>query len=101
MLNDSARPLVNQFLDPLNHIKIIESEYLTEPGDPIVVRRTWRERLYSRPWRPWKSTKTITPQVPRKIILEAVINGRRSFIMHPVVARYLRDLRRQLERSRA
>jgi hypothetical protein len=37
---------------------------MTEPGDPVQVRRTWKERLCSRPWAPWCATKTIVPQVP-------------------------------------
>ena len=31
----------------------------------IVVKRTWRERLFSRPWRPWRKTKTVAnPSCP-------------------------------------
>ena len=30
------------------------------------MRRTWRERLFTRPWHPLQRTKTITPQVPKR-----------------------------------
>ena len=31
----------------------------------IVVKRTWRERLFSQPWQPWRKTKTVAnPSCP-------------------------------------
>lgn len=34
--------------------KILTSEYLAD-----TVLRTWKERLFSWPWRPWKKTKKV------------------------------------------
>lgn len=31
---------------------------------PVEVQRTWKERLFSLPWTPWKSTKTDYEQKP-------------------------------------
>ena len=33
-------------------VKIIESLLMVEDGAPYEVKRSWRERLFSRPWRP-------------------------------------------------
>ena len=42
---------------------IIESPFVTVL-ETRVVKRTWRERLLSRPWRPWQATKEIGVRVP-------------------------------------
>lgn len=28
---------------------------------PLVIKRRWSERLFSWPWRPWRNTRTVTP----------------------------------------
>lgn len=74
----------------LTGMQIIESVWLTEAGEPVQVRRTWRERLTTRPWRPWRATKTIIPQVPSKCVLGLNHN---TICVHPAT---LIELRRQL-----
>lgn len=32
-----------------------------EPPKPFRVRRTWFERYFTRPWRPWRLTRWVTP----------------------------------------
>jgi len=65
----------------LNDMRIVTSTLLVIDGDPIEKKRTWKERLFSRPWRPLKKTKTIIPKVPDP---KAVIsNG--TIIVHPAV----------------
>jgi hypothetical protein len=52
------------------------------------VERTWKERLLSWPWRPWKSTKAITieePDMDYYVIAQGVI------VCHPTAARVLMD----------
>lgn len=50
---------------PLNGISISTQDRLVIPGgEPYQVRRTWKERLFSRPWRPWVRTRTVTPMKP-------------------------------------
>lgn len=56
--------------DRLNGLRVVTSVWLTEPGDPVEVRRSWRERWCSRPWRPWRATYTMIPQVPRRDALQ-------------------------------
>lgn len=68
-------------------VRIIESPCLTEAGEPQAVRRSWRERLCSRPWRPWKATKTVVPQVPSRTVYR-LAGGR--LLMHPEIAREYR-----------
>ena len=60
--------------------RIIESRYLIEPGEPVEVRRTWRERLFTRPWHPWKATRIEIPQIPSR---SYYITGEGSIIIHP------------------
>lgn len=59
--------------------RVITTVYLTVAGEPMTVRRSWRNRLFSRPWRPWKSTYTYTPQVPSP---EVLLVGD-TFYVHP------------------
>lgn len=47
-----------------NGIRVITSEWLTEAGEPVTVRRSWRERLLTWPWRPFQTTRTYVPQIP-------------------------------------
>lgn len=68
--------------------RILESLYLTEAGEPYQVRRTWRERLCSRPWRPLQATKTITPHVPMKGGYQ-LADG--TLVMHPETVRKLKE----------
>jgi len=62
-------------------MKVITSEWLTEPGEPVQVPRTWRERLFTRPWQPWRATRTHIPQVPST--QGYIINGD-TVVLHPV-----------------
>lgn len=65
--------------------RLIESLYLTEPGDPVVVRRGWRERWLSRPWCPWRSTRV----VPMRGGGYRLADG--SIVVHPETARLIRS----------
>ena len=70
-------------------LRVIESEWLTQDGEPVQVRRTWRERLFSRPWRPLQATRTVIPQVPYQ---GAMTLGRDAVVMHPAIARQMREM---------
>lgn len=76
--------------------RIIESPYLTEPGEPVSVRRTWRERWLTRPWRPFRRTRLITPQVPSRQVFQ-LPDG--TMLMHPVTRAHLRQVLEQEEPS--
>jgi hypothetical protein len=44
-------------------LRVLLSVHLTQ-DQPIIVRRTWWERLWSWPWRPWTSTRVQVLRVP-------------------------------------
>ena len=71
--------------DMLCGFRIIENPMLTVAGEPYTVKRTWKERLFSKPWRPTRATKTIVPQVPSR----EVVQYGRTLIMHPVLKKEL------------
>ena len=71
----------------LNGVEVITSVWLTESGEPVQVRRSWRERLFSRPWRPLRRTRTFVPQVPSK---HAYRMGDR-IVMHPAMLAQLKS----------
>lgn len=66
----------------LHGVRIITSPFLTESGEPYEVRRTWLERLFSRPWRPLQATRTVVPQVPMNGFVQM---GRNEILMHPAM----------------
>ena len=59
---------------------------MVEDGTPYHVRRTWRERLLSRPWQPFRATRTVVPKVPSRQILHF---GNR-LVMHPAMLEEVR-----------
>ena len=67
-------------------VKIIVNENLTEDGEPYEITRTWKERLFTLPWKPLRKTKTVIPQVPSSQIY-GLEDG--TFVMHPETFRRL------------
>lgn len=53
---ERANPIRGQ--QPLHHqgMRVVSSPYAVE-WDSYPVRRTWRERLFSWPWRPWAAMR--------------------------------------------
>jgi hypothetical protein len=86
----SAAKMTQTRDNPLYGLKIYENPNLTVPGPPIQVPRTWKERFFSKPWKPWQATKTIVPMVPSKQIIK-LPDG--ALVMHPEMHR---ELRKQL-----
>jgi len=80
-------PPYPQTLDRFNGMRIIQNIWMTEPGDPITVYRTWVERLFTRPWRPWVASRIVIPTVPRKDVLKI---GDDILMMHPDTFRALK-----------
>jgi hypothetical protein len=76
-------------------MKIIESYLMTEAGEPYKVRRSWKERLFTLPWKPLQKTRTVVPQVPRKDILQMMGD---TLIMHPAIAAELRRKAEECEK---
>jgi len=63
-----------------NGYRVIEERRLTEE-----VTQTWKERLFSWPWRPFKKTRTVPSAT-------AVMWGN-TLILHPVMANKLVAMR--------
>ena len=63
-------------------VPVIASPHITETQE---IARTWRERLFSLPWRPLRKTKTVV--VPRKDLFW--VNG--AFYGHPATIEALRE----------
>lgn len=74
----------------IGSVKIVVSLHMIEDGDPCEVPRTWRERLFSRPWQPLMATRTVLPKRPRRDVLK-MPDG--SLVMHPELAE---ELKRQV-----
>jgi hypothetical protein len=60
--------------------KVILNSNLLMNGDPVTVRRGWKERLLSRPWRPFHATSTYIPRVPDTAVYQL---GGGYIVAHP------------------
>ncbi len=58
--------------------------HLTIPGKATEVGRTWHDRWFSLPWRPWVKTRMYAPQIPDPHIykMSDMLDGQ-CFVMHP------------------
>jgi hypothetical protein len=45
-------------------MRVVESPHLMVPGGEREVRRSWSERLFARPWRPWRATRRVPVSKP-------------------------------------
>jgi hypothetical protein len=68
--------------------RIILNPNLTEAGPPREVPRTWRERLFTLPWRPLVATKWITPQIP----MQGGLQIGDKIMMHPQTYNKLKNI---------
>lgn len=71
----------------LNGYRIIPHALLTM-DEEYQAQRTWKERLFSRPWRPWQKMKTCIRQVPSDHAFVDEASGR--IYMHPEMFARLR-----------
>ncbi len=67
-------------------MKVIESVWATQPGEPKTVQRTWKERLLTWPWRPWITTKVVPTHIP------AAYRVGNMWVVHPTIMNELRRL---------
>lgn len=68
-------------------IRFSESVTLTVPGPIEIVARTWRERLFSLPWRPLQATRQVQTYVPDPNVYQL---GNGLVVGHPVTIARLR-----------
>ncbi len=74
-------------------MKIVTSLHMVEAGEPYEEIRTWRERLFSTPWRPLQAMRTVVPVVPKR---EAIRLPDGALVMHPII---LEELKRHIQRT--
>ncbi len=79
-----AMMLGDNFL--INGVKIIEDRNMVVDGEPYEVRHTWHERLFTRPWKPFKTMRTVIPKIPSSEVLQF----EDKWIMHPEIATKLK-----------
>ena len=74
----------------LNGIRVLVDPNLTEAGEPVKTKRTWRERLFTLPWRPFMGTKTHIPRVPSR---NAIRLPSGDLVVHPAM---FEEIKRQV-----
>jgi hypothetical protein len=62
---------------------IYRNPALVEPGEPVQVKRTWRDRLFSTPWSPLRTHTTQVPMVPSHNVFSPSPG---VLICHPAIA---------------
>ena len=82
-----AMALLNKVPPPMP--RIVESALMVEDGEPYEKPRTWKERLFTRPWRPLKAMRWVMPKVPRSGAIQ-LPDG--TLVMHPTVAAKVRSV---------
>ena len=68
--------------------QLIESSYLVDRGPDKLIDRTWKERLFSLPWTPFKKTKVVETYVPSD---KMYVIGRDKIIIHPEKIKIIKD----------
>ena len=71
----------------INGNRFVEAPLMTEPK-LIEEPRNWKERLFTRPWRPMKKTKFTSIQVPSRQVM--CIDG--TYYAHPAMIEEIRQL---------
>ena len=66
----------------ISGMKIIKDDSLVVYDGFDVVIRSWKERLFTKPWQPLKKTKKVHKHVPDSRILQT----KTALIMHPSIA---------------
>ena len=78
----------------LNGYRIVEDISMTIPGEPIYTKRSWKTRLFTWPWKPFKANDI---EIPRKPSNE-VIQSEGYLIMHPEIALVFKEALKNEER---
>jgi hypothetical protein len=82
--------------------KIHDTPY-TFAGMPVVVHeakivtRTWKERLFSRPWRPFRNFKIVPPAIPDGQVFRVVDTWHMTVVTWNNLMRELERVPRTLE----
>lgn len=63
---NEARRLIEEhgYANSYTGFKVMPNPHLTVPGPDQIVARTWRERMFTWPWRPLQKTRRIPTMIP-------------------------------------
>jgi len=75
----------------------VENWNMVVDGKPYRVNLTWKERVFSWPWRPFKKTKFVTPKVPDPNV---IIIGNQIYAHPAVIESIHQALRHKLTLAR-
>jgi sporulation protein YlmC with PRC-barrel domain len=74
---------VEEILDVLGYqVTIVTSKWITDTKE---VKRTWKERLFTVPWRPLKKTKTVVVPSDKVYMMGDIV------VCHPVMESRLQE----------
>lgn len=85
--------MANMPFDLINGERFIADKYMTETKTEEV-KRTWKERLFTLPWRPRKTHKFVSTVVPSRQLIWS--NG--SYFAHPAL---IQEIKAQAEKETA
>lgn len=71
--------------------KIIQSVLLTVSIE-VIERKSWKERLWSWPWKPWQKTKIVQYQVPNPNAIRINLD---TIVIHPATLQKLQQMARE------
>lgn len=74
----------------LDGVRIYTNEHLVLQ-ERKQVERTWRERLFTLPWRPLRRYRTIVTCRPNPSPMLMYVNGQPIFFMHPETFQQLKE----------
>ena len=80
---------------------ILESPHMVVTLPPEKVKRSWRERLFSLPWRPLQTHYTVVRHVPDPNVYRIAGPSGPILVCHPVTAHELREYMSDIWRSNA
>ena len=69
-------------------MEVIINIHLTIDGEPYEEERSWGERLFTRPWRPFRKTNTVIPQIPDNNVY---MYKKDKLFMHPTIYKLIQD----------
>lgn len=73
----------------LTGLNIIEDKNLVIQDGITTLNRTWKERLFTRPWKPWIATKEIANMIPNPDVF--IIKGK-TVLAHPATAQKIKEM---------
>jgi len=73
----------------LTGFNMIEDKNLVVQDGTTTLNRSWEERLFTWPWKPWVATKEIVNMIPNP---DVFLIDRKTVIAHPATAQKIKEL---------